>query len=90
MDFWCSWGIDVHTPDGIHRGIEKSYGIPYRCITPVDTDNLYVTGSAILTTHRALSSARINATCIGTGVVAGYSAKCAIEKGSTPKHFRWT
>ena len=81
------WGIDVHTPDGIHRGIEicleKSYGIPYRCITPVDIDNLYVTGRAISATHRALSSSRINATCIGTGEAAGSAAKFAIENQST-------
>lgn len=84
-----SWGIDIHNPIGIHTGIEReltsSYGIPYRCLTPHDVDNLFCIGRCISATHRALSSCRISATCIGTGQAAGCAAKFAIESGGTRK-----
>lgn len=85
----CCWGIDVHCPDGIHTGIEicleKSYGIPYRCITPKTIDNLYIAGRPISATHRAFSSSRINSTCMAIGQAAGLGAKLALESGSTRK-----
>lgn len=81
----CMWGIDVHSPDDIHSGIEiplnASYGIPYRCITPQGVRNLYIAGRPISATHRAFSSSRINATCIGIGQAVGSAARLAIEEG---------
>jgi len=84
-----SWGIDVHSPDSIHSGIEKylkqSYGIPYRCIVPKGIQNLYIAGRPISVDHRAFSSTRINATCIAIGQAAGTAAAMAIECGNTRK-----
>ena len=84
-----SWGIDVHSPDGIHTGIEKylqqSYGIPYRCMIPQGIDNLYIAGRPISADHRAFSSTRINATCIAIGQTAGTAAAMAIKSGNTRK-----
>ncbi len=81
------WGIDVHNPTGTHTGIErpisKSYGIPYRCITPLGVDNLYVAGRPISATHRAFSSSRINSTCIVIGEAIGLAAPAAIRLGDT-------
>lgn len=83
------WAIDIHTPDGIHRGcghyIEKPYGIPYRCITPQGIDNLYIAGRPISVDHIAHSSSRINATCMALGEAAGCAAKYAIAAGSSRK-----
>ncbi|MBE6392006.1 MAG: FAD-dependent oxidoreductase [Lentisphaerae bacterium] len=83
------WAIDIHTPDGIHRGcghkIEKPYGIPYRCITPQGIDNLYIAGRPISVDHIAHSSTRINASCMALGEAAGVAAKAAIAAGSTRK-----
>ncbi len=83
----CMWGIDVHSPDAIHTGIEiplkASYGIPYRCITPKGIDNLYIAGRPISATHRAFSSSRINATCIGIGQAVGTAAGMTIAAGDT-------
>lgn len=83
------WAIDIHTPDGIHRGcghkIEKPYGIPYRCITPQGIDNLYIAGRPISVDHIAHSSSRINASCMALGEAAGVAAKAAIAAGSTRK-----
>ena len=81
-----AWGIDVHNPDGIHTGIEKdilrSYGVPYRCITPRGMDNLYVAGRPISSTHRANSSSRINGTCIALGEAIGLAAEDAVTRST--------
>ena len=84
-----SWGIDVHSPDKIHTGIDQhlkqSYGIPYRCIIPKCINNLYIAGRPISADHRAFSSTRINATCIAIGQAAGTVAAMAIKYGDTRK-----
>lgn len=81
------WGIDVHTPDGVHRRIsryiETPYGIPYRCITPRGIENLYIAGRPISADHLAHSSSRINATCMAIGEAVGCAAHEAIARGST-------
>ena len=83
------WAIDIHTPDGIHRGcghkLEKPYGIPYRCITPRGINNLYIAGRPISVDHVAHSSSRINASCMAIGEAAGCACRAAIESGSTRK-----
>ena len=83
------WGIDVHSPDGVHKGIDRyfdrPYGIPYRCITPQGIDNLYVIGRPISADHIAHSSSRINATCMALGQAAGTAAQMAVTAGSTRK-----
>ncbi len=85
----CGWGIDIHNPVDVHRGggrrLTKSYGIPYRCITPAGIDNLYVVGRPISVTHRALASTRINSTCIGIGEAVGLAASEAIRLKDTRK-----
>ena len=67
------------------RYLEKPYGIPYRCITPLGIDNLYIVGRPISADHVANSSSRINATCMAIGEAAGWACAEAIEKGSTRK-----
>ena len=81
----CIWPIDVHTPDGIHTGIDRildaSYGVPYRCMVPKGLRNVYVVGRPISATHVANSSCRINATCMAIGEAAGRAAGQAIAAG---------
>ena len=83
------WSIDIHTPDGIHRGcghkLEKPYGIPYRCITPQGINNMYIAGRPISIDHVAHSSSRINATCMAIGEAVGCAAQLAIAAGSSRK-----
>lgn len=83
------WGIDVHTPDGVHtriaRYIEKPYGIPYRCVTPRNIGNLYIAGRPISADHIAHSSSRINGTCMAIGEAVGCASAGAIQNGSTRK-----
>ena len=81
------WSIDIHTPDGIHRGcsykFEKPYGIPYRCVTPRGINNLYIAGRPISVDHVAHSSSRINASCMAIGEAVGCACRAAIDSGST-------
>lgn len=80
----CCWGIDVHNPTSTHTGIEipirRTYGVPYRCITPLGVGNLYIAGRPISATHRAFSSSRINSTCIGLGEAIGFAAPMALRE----------
>ena len=83
------WGIDVHMPDKVHStshlkyfNIPRSYGIPYRCITPEKLDNCFVIGRAISATHEAYSSTRINASCIALGEAAGTAVSQVIQGGN--------
>lgn len=84
----CCWGIDVHNPTGTHTGIERpirrTYGIPYRCITPRGISNLYIAGRPISATHRAFSSSRINSTCIMIGEAVGWP-RVALRQRDTRK-----
>ena len=84
------WGIDIHVPDRIHGEtpmphfcLQKSYGIPFRCLLPQGVDNLLVAGRPISATHEAFSSSRINGTCIAVGEICGLAAVLAKGKWKT-------
>ena len=83
------WSIDVHNPDGVHTGVsqrlERTYGIPWRCITPRGIRNLLIAGRPISADHVAFSSSRINATCMAVGEAAGSAAAQVIAAGNTRK-----
>ncbi len=86
------WGIDIHDPVTMHGvtpmphfNLSRSYGIPYRCITPRGIRNLYIAGRPISATHEAFSSSRINGSCIALGEAIGVAALQAIAAGDTRK-----
>jgi len=89
----CSAPIDIHNPDRPHgnfgspgtehRDVPRSYGIPYRCLTPKSITNLFVVGRSISATHRALASTRYNATCIALGQAAGCASPLVLKTGNT-------
>lgn len=85
------WGIDIHNPIAPHGdvmphfNIKRSYGIPYRCITPRGFDNLYIAGRAISATHEAHASSRINGSCIAIGEAIGLAAPSALASGDIRK-----
>jgi hypothetical protein len=85
----CLWSVDIHNPDGVHFGmskhLSKSYGIPYRCITPVGISNLYMAGRPISSDHVAYSSCRIASTGVALGEAAGVAAIMAAASGDTRK-----
>lgn len=76
------WPMDIHAPLGIYDSLPASnfvsvtgiYNIPFRCLYSKDIDNLYLAGRDISTTHIALGSTRVMATCGAIGQAVGTAA----------------
>lgn len=82
--------IDIHDPTG--KGVvaddikgDGSYGIPYRCLIPLEIDNLLVGGRCISTSHEALATTRLTPSCMATGQAAGTAAGLAVKDQISPK-----
>lgn len=77
-----NYEIDIHSPDGGKTTDEREvdgYDIPYRCMVPETISNLLIAGRAILATHVAMSSMRVQATCFALDQAAGAAASIAID-----------
>lgn len=61
------------------------YGIPYRCLLPLDVEAMLVAGRCFSATHDAHASARSMATCMAMGQAAGTAAALAAAGGTTPR-----
>ncbi|NMB97254.1 MAG: FAD-dependent oxidoreductase [Clostridiaceae bacterium] len=86
---YCAYTVDIHNPAGtgtIIKRLNKGdyYGIPYRCLLPVNVENLLVAGRPISSTHEAHSSLRIMPTCTAIGEAAGTAAALSITNEITP------
>lgn len=80
-----SWPIDIHSgvdSGQVFRRLDKSYGIPYRCLFTSRIPNLLVAGRSISTTHMAQSSTRTMAQCMAIGQAAGVAAALALKNGA--------
>jgi hypothetical protein len=64
--------------------INRSYGIPARCLVAAEIDNLLVAGRAISASHAAAASARGQPVCMATGHAAGTMAALAARNGGKP------
>ena len=88
------WSMDDHHPGGFYAPKEQPatrfhpapspYGIPYRCLYSKNIENLFFAGRNISTTHAALSSTRVMATCSLLGQAMGTAASICVAKGLTP------
>ena len=80
-----NYGIDVHNPagqGGCQREELQTYDIPYRTLLPrVGPGNLMVAGRSLSATHVAMSSVRVQPTCIALGQAAGCAASLALDLG---------
>jgi len=86
---YCAYTIDIHNPAGTGTVIKRLntgdyYGIPYRCLLPLNIENLLVAGRPISSTHEAHSSLRIMPTCTALGEAAGTAAALSIINQITP------
>lgn len=87
------WSMDDHHPEGIKypgkptifHPAPSPYGIPYRCLYSKNIDNLLFAGRNISTTHTAMSSTRVMATCAVIGQAVGIAANIAQENNMTPR-----
>ncbi len=82
-----AYPIDLHNPSGsgtaTHRlAPGESYEIPYRCLLPVNREQLLVAGRCISTTHEALASTRLTPTVMTLGQAAGTAAALACERAT--------
>ena len=81
-----AYPIDIHNPSGTGTTTRRlapgeSYEIPYRCLVPVDREQLLVAGRCISTTHEALASTRLTPTVMTLGQAAGTAAALACARG---------
>jgi len=94
-----TWSIDMHFPEptnleqfgeafrsyAYHRGIEKPYPVPYRCLYSKDVENLFIGGRLVSTSHIAFSSVRVMRTLGELGEVVGMASAVCKEFSCTPR-----
>jgi hypothetical protein len=85
-----SFPIDIHDPSGgggFFEGPREGpyYTVPYRCLVPLQVENLLVAGRPISATHQAHGSLRVMPPCFATGQAAGTAAALALETGVSPR-----
>lgn len=81
-----AYPIDIHNPSGSGTTTKRlapgaAYEIPYRCLVPVNREQLLVAGRCISTTHEALASTRLTPTVMTLGQAAGTAAAMACANG---------
>jgi hypothetical protein len=81
-----AYPIDVHNPSGSGTTTQRlpagqSYEIPFRCLVPINREQLLVAGRCISTTHEALASTRLTPTVMTLGQAAGTAAALACKHG---------
>lgn len=87
------WPMDLHAPKGIYDDLPASafipvtmvYDIPYRSLYSRNIANLFMAGRNISTTHIALSSTRVIATCGAMGQAVGTAAWLCKKHSYTPR-----
>ncbi len=89
------WPMDDHNPAGFNSfksdyppsvlfPAPSPYGIPFRVLYSQNVKNLFFAGRNISTTHAALSSTRVMATCSLLGQAMGTAAAMCVNYGITP------
>lgn len=85
-----AYPIDIHNPSGSGTTTHRlppggSYEIPYRCLVPMQAEDLLVAGRCISTTHEALASTRLTPTVMTLGQAAGTAAALSVKAGVSPR-----
>jgi hypothetical protein len=78
-------GFKGHIYVTMNEDDTRSFQVPYRCLLPVNIDNLLVAGRCISTTHVAESSIRAIYACMLTGQAAGTAAAMSAKDGLLPE-----
>lgn len=79
---------DVHQQEGQKGKVLESYGppkgdfyeVPFRCMVPLECENLLIACRALSATHEAAAAVRVMATMHGIGEAAGIAAVAAFTK----------
>jgi len=76
---------DFHQKDSSENKVQfykvPAYGIPYGCMIPNGSKNLFVAGKTISATREAMCSSRVMAQCMAEGQAAGTAAALCVQKG---------
>ena len=80
--------LDIHDPKGADVDFQglRPYEIPYRCLLPLQIEQLLVAGRCISADHAAHARSRNMPACMATGQAAGIAAAVAIDEGVTVRH----
>jgi hypothetical protein len=86
----ANFPIDIHNPSGPGQaeGLAARvmpYDIPYRCLVPLNVENLLTAGRCISGTHRAHASYRTINICMAIGQAAGIAAALSAKEGIYPR-----
>ena len=74
--------MDNHGGGGPTGELKGPYGIPFRCLLPLGTSNVMVTGRAASFSAIAASSCRLSRTMMQLGEAAGVAAHLAVKSGA--------
>ncbi len=82
--------IDVHSPDKGVTLIKKlpkgtHYDIPYGCLVPKKSKNMFMAGRCISATQSALGSVRVQPVCMALGEAAGAAAALCLKYDTAPR-----
>jgi len=75
--------MDNHGGGGPGGELREAYGIPYRCLLPLNTENVLIAGRAASFSAIAASSCRLSRTMMQLGEAAGVAAHLAGKQGKT-------
>ncbi len=83
----CS-ALDIHDPSGVDGNFQslRPYEIPYRCLVPLNVEQLLVAGRCISADQIAHGRSRNMPACMATGQGAGVAAAVAIDDGVTVRN----
>lgn len=71
--------MDSHGGGGPGGELKEAYGIPYRCLLPLKTENVLIAGRAASFSAIAASSCRLSRTMMQLGEAAGVAAYLACD-----------
>jgi hypothetical protein len=87
----CAYPIDIHAVvPGEHELNSFAYqgevfDLPYRCLVPIEVDQLLVAGRSISASHDAQGAVRTSPTCMAMGQAAGVAAVQALREEVPPR-----
>jgi hypothetical protein len=89
-----SYPVDIHSlvpgekSDAAYPYHGETYQIPYRCLVPLQVEQLLVAGRAISTTREAQGSVRTSPSCMTFGQAAGTAAVVSLRQECTPRQIQ--
>ena len=84
-----SWPIEDHSQGKdtirLHLPDDDYYQVPYRCLVPLEIDNLLTAGRCISATHDGQASVRVMGPAMVMGQAAGTAAALCLQRGELPR-----